>query len=67
MARFRYQDGCLLCNQCGRLYETTPPEGSGKFECPCGNAETLDAIHRLMDLYNPATDDRAPESDKTRP
>ena len=65
MKKFGYKDGCVLCNQCGRLYETVPREDSGKFECPCGNAEELDAIHRLVDLYNPAADDGTPDSEKT--
>lgn len=53
MARFQYKDGCLLCNQCGQLYDTTPPaEESGKFECPCGNAEDLSAIAELIEFYN---------------
>lgn len=58
MAKFGYKDGCLLCNQCGRLYETTPgEEKTGTFECPCGNAEDLDAIQRLIEFYNRAADD----------
>ncbi len=62
MAKFGYKDGCLLCNQCGRLYETTPREETGKFECPCGNAEELDAIRRLTEFYNRDADrERGPE------
>ena len=67
MAKFGYKDGCLLCNQCGQLYEIAPREGPGKFECPCGNADTLDAIQRLIELYNPVADAAAPESEKTDP
>jgi len=57
MPKFGYKDGCLLCNQCGRLYEAPEAEDAAKFECPCGNAEDLDAIQRLIDSYNPHADD----------
>ncbi len=67
MAKFSYKDGCLLCNQCGQLYETVPPEGSGRLECPCGNADTLDAIQRLIELYNPVPDRETPASQEVRP
>jgi hypothetical protein len=52
MARFEYKDGCLLCNECGRL--NTPPaeDESTRAECPCGNSESLEAIEGLIDLYN---------------
>jgi hypothetical protein len=55
MARFEYKDGCLLCNQCGRLYEKTEAGAprAEVVECPCGNSETLDAITQLIELYNP--------------
>ncbi len=66
MAKFSYKDGCLLCNQCGQLYEPAPQEGSGKFECPCGNADTLDAIHEIIWLYNPGAEPSSTPS-ATRP
>jgi hypothetical protein len=56
MPRFSYKDGCVLCNQCGKLHDPTPQQGTEKFECPCGNADTLDAIERLVELYNPGHD-----------
>ncbi len=53
MPRFEYKDGCLLCNQCGRLYEKTEPGTPELIECPCGNSERLDAIDQIVELYNP--------------
>ena len=52
MARFEYKDGCLLCNECGRLNKPPEPDDSGRAECPCGNSESLEAIEELIQLYN---------------
>ena len=52
MARFEYKDGCLRCNQCGRLYEPDRPDDAGYDRCPCGNGELLDALDGLVELYN---------------
>jgi len=61
MAKFSYKDGCLLCNQCGQLYESTQHDSTGKFECPCGNAEDLAAIHQIIEFYNRAAADVPPD------
>jgi hypothetical protein len=52
MPRFEYKDGCLLCNECGRLNKPPDDEESTRAECPCGNSESLDAIAEIVDLYN---------------
>ncbi len=64
MAKFGYKNGCLQCNQCGRLYEDPIPGEAEKFECPCGNAEDLDAIQRLIEVYNRPPDRVEPEPDE---
>ncbi len=63
MPKFGYKDGCLLCNQCGRLNDPPSPDDTAQFECPCGNAEDLSAIQELVEFYNrpPDRGDRAPE------
>jgi len=52
MAGFEYKDGCLLCNECGRLSSPPDTDGACLAECPCGNSERLDAIESLIDLFN---------------
>ena len=65
MTKLRYEDGCVRCNQCGQLYDTTPRgDDSGKFECPCGNAEDLSAIQQLVEFYNRPGDDPGPGGPK---
>ena len=59
MARFEYKDGCLRCNQCGRLHEPIQAGDSTIGECPCGNSERLDALDRLVELYNKGLDGSA--------
>ncbi len=53
MAKFEYKDGCLLCNQCGRLYEKDQaPDRDGRIVCPCGNNEQVDALEQVLSIYN---------------
>ncbi len=62
MARLQYKDGCLSCNECGQLYEPVAADGTPA-ACPCGNAENLDAIQRLVEFYNDGPDGRNEEPD----
>ncbi|RPJ84134.1 MAG: hypothetical protein EHM13_05625 [Acidobacteria bacterium] len=52
MPGFEYKDGCLLCNQCGRLNDPPDIDVASLAECPCGNSESLEAIEGLIDLFN---------------
>ena len=64
MAGFEYKDGCLRCNQCGRLHDPARLDDSSFTGCPCGNNELLDALDGMLELYNgprDATADSPPQ------
>lgn len=63
MAGFEYKDGCLLCNQCGRLNEPPDVDVATLVECPCGNSESLEAIEELIEIYNSPPEPPARPSD----
>jgi hypothetical protein len=52
MAKLEYKNGCIECNECGRLFDVPLPGDVPELVCPCGNSESLDALDLVTDTFN---------------
>jgi len=68
MSKLEYKNGCVACNECGRLFEVPLPGDPPELVCPCGNSETLDALTLVADTFkaDEAAPAAPPKTDKGR-
>ena len=64
MSKLEYKNGCVECNECGRLFEIPLPGDTPDLVCPCGNSETLDALGLVTDTFNSPSAPEEPSAPK---